>query len=180
MSRTATTRRPPETHEPTPARRIPIVAVGAVGMAVLAIGAAAIFSDPAPSASSAVGPMGGAVVDQEMVRSETFTAGPIEVIGSTVEMGDVPLNVTVVPSWTLTNTGSEPVHLGDPHASVIQGCCPGPLQLGSRTLGPGESTELTFPLQMHAGMDGPHHFTVRVPVGADELLELQAIGDFHN
>lgn len=177
MSRTATKPQPAETRSPG---RIPLVAIVAVGTAVLAIAAAAMFSDPSPASSSAVGPMGGAIVDQDMVRSETFTAGPVEVIGSTVEMGDVPLNVTVVPSWTLTNTGSEPVDLGDPHASVIQGCCPGPLQLGTRTLAPGESTELTFPLQMHPGMDGPHHFTVHVPVGADDLLELQAIGDFHD
>ncbi len=128
-----------------------------------------------------VGPMGGEMVDVAMETSGVAAAGPVEVIGSWVEMGDVPLNVTVVPSWTIENSGSEPVVLGEPHASVLEGCCPGPLLLDVRTLAPGERTELSFPLQMHPGMDGPHHFAVHVPVGSgDEVLELHTTGDFHN
>ncbi len=94
-------------------------------------------------------------------------------------MGDVPLDVTVEPTWTLLNTGAEAVSIGEPHASILEGCCPGPLLLGAEVLPPGASTQLTFPLQMHAGMDGPHDFRIHVPVGsAGEVLELGVTGNF--
>ncbi len=179
MSRTATTPRRQEAPPVQPARRRgPIVALVAVGISIAAIAMALAGGGTDPVE---VGPMGGELVDADMVRSGTATAGPIEVIGSTVEMGDVPLDVTVVPTWTLSNTGTEPVALGQPHASVIEGCCPGPLVLDDQVLEPGATTSLSFPLQMHLGMDGPHHFTIHVPVGdGGDVLELQAIGDFHN
>jgi len=151
---------------------------------VLVVGGliAFIISDlgtSSPTGGSAVGPMGGAVVDVPMTRSGSAAAGSIEVDGSQIEMGIVPLDVTVIPSWTLVNTGTEPVVLGEPHASVIDGCCPGPLELGVRTLEPGGSTDLSFPLEMHPGMDGPHQFLVHVPVGTgSDYLELTVIGDF--
>lgn len=71
--------------------------------------------------------------------------------------------------------------LGEPHAEVVEGCCPGPLQLGSAKLAAGKSTEFAFPLQMHPGMDGPHEFSIHIPVerdGAKALLELTTTGHF--
>jgi hypothetical protein len=42
-----------------------------------------------------------------------------------------------------------------------------------------KSAELTFPLQMHPGMEGRHRFDVHVPVGAaDEFLTLGVTGNF--
>lgn len=129
-------------------------------------------------------------------RGDTSTAPPTrdaeERLGSasalglvadakTVALGHVPLDQTVTPAWKLTNDGTGEVALGEPHAEVVEGCCPGPLQVAKKTLGPGESTELTFPLQMHAGMDGPHEFRIHVPIereGEQELLELTTTGHF--
>jgi hypothetical protein len=127
-----------------------------------------------------IGPMGGPVLDVPIDASGVATAAGIEVVGSELAMGDVGLNVTVEPTWTLVNAGTEPVQLGEPHASVVEGCCPGPLTLGTNVLSPGEATVLTFPLQMHQGMDGPHAFRIHIPVGdSGEVLELGVTGDFH-
>lgn len=125
-----------------------------------------------------VGPMGGPVLDVPAETTGVATAAGVEVVGSEIALGDVGLDITVEPTWTLVNRGAEPVVLGEPHASVIEGCCPGPLVVGTSLLAPGESTELIFPLQMHAGMDGPHEFRIHVPVG-DEVLEVGVTGDFH-
>lgn len=108
-------------------------------------------------------------------------AAGVEVTGADLDLGRVPLNVAVRPTWTLRNTGTTGVALGEPNAEVRQGCCPGPLTLGTRVLAPGASTTLTFELSMHPGMGGPHDLGVRVPVqrGGDTAhLTLGVIGDF--
>lgn len=127
----------------------------------------------------------GTVPDGELPAGYELSAyglaesGGVVVEGSEIEMGRVPLNVTVTPTWTLFNQGTETVTFGEPHASVVEGCCPGPLNLSSSSLAPGESAQLTFPLQMHPGMDGPHRFDVHLPVGVDgEYLTLGVTGDF--
>lgn len=106
--------------------------------------------------------------------------GGLMVDGSTIDLGVVPLDTTVTPTWTITNTGSATVALGEAHASVIEGCCPGPLTYSDPVLEPGESTKLVFPLQMHAGMDGPHDFDVHVPYGdgPGDYLTLKVLGTF--
>lgn len=114
-------------------------------------------------------------------RSGQASALGVEVDAKTVALGHVPLNTTVEPSWKLVNNSDSEVSFGEPHAEVIEGCCPGPLQLGAQTLSPGETTELTFPLQMHPGMDGAHDFSVHVPVtrdGEQAILELSTTGHF--
>src|ERR671918_263736 len=110
-------------------------------------------------------------------KSEESSAGSESVLGVTsdaslIELGHQPLNETVEPTWTLTNTSDRAIEFGEAHAEVVEGCCPGPLQFGSTSLRPGEETQLIFPLQMHEGMDGPHKFDVHVPIasGADEEL----------
>ena len=113
----------------------------------------------------------------------TGSASALDLVADvkTVALGHVPLNQTVTPTWKLTNRGEGTIALGEPHAEVVEGCCPGPLQVGTETLEAGESTELAFPLQMHPGMDGPHEFSIHVPVqraGEKGLLELTTTGHF--
>ena len=132
-----------------------------------------------------VGTTGGdpAVAPNKVVQQRSGSAGALDLVADakTIALGHVPLNQTVTPTWKLTNNGEGTVALGEPHAEVVEGCCPGPLQIGNASLGAGEATELTFPLQMHAGMDGPHEFSIHIPVerdGEKELLELTTTGHF--
>ena len=132
-----------------------------------------------------VGTTGGepSVASKKAVQQRTGSASALDVVADakTIALGHVPLNQTVTPTWKLTNNGEGTVALGEPHADVVEGCCPGPLQIGNASLGAGEATELTFPLQMHPGMDGPHGFSIHIPVerdGEKELLELTTTGHF--
>jgi hypothetical protein len=128
--------------------------------------------------------MGFPVVEVPGYASGTASAAGVSVQGANWALGRVPLNVAVRPFWTLTNTGSEPIRLGEPRAEVRAGCCPGPFALGARSLAPGESTVLTFELAMHEGMDGWHDMGVYVPVetasGDRAWLELSVTGDFRD
>jgi hypothetical protein len=135
-----------------------------------------------PTATGEVNEMGLPVVTAPGSVSGTAAAGGVEVTGAVWEMGRVPLEVAVRPSWTLVNTSALPVSLGEPHPEVRAGCCPGPFTFGTRELAPGESTTLTFELAMHAGMDGWHDIAVHVPVvseaGTEDVLGLAVTGDF--
>lgn len=131
-----------------------------------------------------VNAMGLPVVETPGYASGSASAGGVSVQGANWSLGRVPLNVAVRPFWTLTNTGTEPVRLGEPQAEVRAGCCPGPFSLGQRELSPGESTVLTFELAMHEGMDGWHDMGVYVPIrtasGEEAWLELGVTGDFRD
>lgn len=165
-----------------------LAAVGAVVAAVAAIALGSGPSEPSgkqttlePTGETAA--MGVPVVVTPGSASGVATAGSVQVDAANWAMGQVPLDVAVRPSWTIRNTGSEPVSLGEPSAVVRAGCCPGPLVLGQYTLAPGESTELTFELAMHEGMDGWHDMGVYVPVSVgsgEQVLELSVTGDFRN
>lgn len=100
-------------------------------------------------------------------------------------LGRVPLNVAVRPNWSFENTGTQAVTLGTPQVQINEGCCPGALTYtGPTTLQPGQSTELTFELSMHPGMDGAHDMTLHVPVqyadGVTSVLDLAVTGDFRD
>jgi hypothetical protein len=162
--------------DPTPTgglrRRDVVTATIALGVGVLV--AAGVWVGSSPGSERAA-----------TVESEAFVIGMVEqgglvVEGTVIDLGTVPLDITVTPTWMITNTGSERVVLGEAHASVIEGCCPGPLTYSDPVLEPGEATTLAFPLQMHAGMDGPHDFDVHVPYGdgADDYLTLKVVGNF--
>lgn len=154
-------------------RRDPSV-VWMVVIGGFAVGTMALFVSRAATL-----PDGGVADGSEFATQGLAASGGVVVEGSEIAMGQVPLNVTVTPTWTLVNESAEAVSLGEPHASVIEGCCPGPLTLSSSALAPGESAQLSFPLEMHPGMDGPHRFDIHVPVGVDgEYLTLEVTGDF--
>lgn len=148
-----------------------------IAMAVFVVGAIAFFTYRVASLEEGSSASSG--LESSFMTYGTASLEGVVVEGAEVEMGTVPLDVTVTPEWTLTNDGGGPIALGEPHASVVEGCCPGPLTLTTATLAPGETARLTFPLQMHAGMDGPHRFDVHVPVGVDgDYLTLGVTGEF--
>jgi hypothetical protein len=145
--------------------------------------AAAATAGSALAPTGEVNDMGLPVYETPGYASGSARAGGVTVQGADWAMGQVPLDIAVRPFWTLTNTGSSEVRLGEPEAEVREGCCPGPFGLGATTLAPGESTWLTFELSMHEGMDGWHDMGVYVPVegaSSGEVLELNVTGDFRN
>lgn len=148
-----------------------------IAMAVFVVGAIAFFTYRVASLEEGLPAASG--LESSFITYGATSLDGVVVEGAEVDMGRIPLDVTVTPEWTLTNDGTKSVALGEPHASVVEGCCPGPLTLTTTTLAPGETARLTFPLQMHAGMDGPHRFDVHVPVGVDgDYLTLGVTGDF--
>lgn len=161
------TLQPLSSTRPARRRRTSAVAGAAAAIVALAIAVALGFAGSGGSGSDAV-------------ADGTASAGGLTVEGAVRHLGQVPLDVTVEPTWTIRNTSDETVTLGTPHAEVLEGCCPGPLQLGTRALGPREETTLVFPLQMHEGMDGQHDFDVHLPVlgPTAALLTLGVDGNF--
>lgn len=154
-----------------PRRRDVVITSIALGIGIMVV--VGVFAD-------ANGGSEGATVEASPVVTGMVDQGGLVVEGAVIDLGIVPLDTTVTPTWTITNTGSKPVVLGEAHASVIEGCCPGPLTYSDPLLEPGEATMLAFPLQMHAGMDGPHDFDVHVPYGEgpDDYLTLKVVGNF--
>ncbi|HEX6230650.1 MAG TPA: hypothetical protein VF029_02950 [Actinomycetota bacterium] len=168
--------------------RLPIAA-GALAVLAAGVALVAVVAGGGPTAEPAglvrtgeVNEMGLPVVRTPGRAAGVASAGGVEVTGANWEMGRVPLEVAVRPSWTLVNVSAATVSLGEPHPEVRAGCCPGPFTFGQRTLRPGESTTLTFELSMHPGMDGWHDIAVHVPVSGDggtrDVLELAVTGDF--
>ena len=181
----------PFTQQRTATRRRPVVIASALGLALTAGIAVAALADAGSSARGSgldrtgeLNAMGMPVVETPGSGTGTAEAAGVVVEEASWELGQVPLNVAVRPTWTLLNTGDQPVTLGEPHPEVREGCCPGPATLGTRTLAPGDETTLTFELSMHPGMDGPHDLGLHVPVddGTDgqEVLTLDVTGDFRD
>ena len=144
---------------------------------------AAVADTIALAPTGEVNAMGLPVYETPGYASGSAQTGGIAVQGADWAMGQVPLDIAVRPFWTLTNTGTTEVTLGEPEAQVREGCCPGPFALGASTLAPGESTVLTFELSMHEGMDGWHDMGVYVPIegsSGQDFLELNVTGDFRN
>lgn len=162
------------------------IALTATVVAVAALGALALLTRPDTGdlpRTGEVNAMGVPVVATPGDASGMVSVLGIDVTAANWELGQVPLDVAVLPTWTLENTSDATVALGEPHAEVVAGCCPGPLTLDTTELAPGESTELTFDLAMHQGMDGWHDLDVHVPVepvgdGDVDVLTLNVTGHF--
>lgn len=130
-------------------------------------------------------PMGGPARVAPGEADGTLELGGLTVAGSEVAMGDVPLNVTVVPSWQVTNPTDAPITFAAGQPQVLEGCCPGPVyadgeltQAGQELVVPaGGAVTVQFPLQMHPGMDGPHHLQLPVVAGGDREA-LHVTGNF--
>lgn len=165
-----------------------VAALAIVGVSALAVVRLAAGDAPNNSAVTTNGQtnsMGMPVIATPGSASGTATAIGITAEPATWALGQVPLNVAVRPNWTFTNTGSDLITLGEPHVQINRGCCPGQLSYqGTNTLKPGDTTNLTFELSMHPGMDGAHDMTLHVPVlhadGTSETLDLAVTGDFRN
>lgn len=179
---------PPKDHlRPHTSRRPAVLAgIGLLGLfAAIGIGVSVggdqRTSPPTIVETGETNAMGLPVIETPGSGSGTASAGPVEVTGASWRLGTVPLDVAIRPTWTLRNTGTEPVTIGEPHPEVRQGCCPGAFSIDTTTIDPGQTATLGFELSMHAGMDGWHDIAVHVPIradGADHVLDLDVTGDF--
>lgn len=168
----------------TRATRAVTAVVGVLALALVVVLATRQPPTPQPGADLP-NPMGGPVMAAPFATGQTVALGELEVVAPAVDMGDVPLNTTVVPRWEVANPtgGTLSFTVGQPR--VLEGCCPGPVYVGDEqvpaggtvTVAPGSSVTVQFPLQMHPGMDGPHHLTVPVQAGAASS-ELHVTGNF--
>lgn len=162
-----------------------VTAVVGLLVVVLVVTLATRAPSPTSPDTDLPNPMGGPVVAAPLATGAPVVLAGLEVVAPEVEMGDVPLNTTVVPSWDVANTTSEPVSFAVGQPRVLEGCCPGPVYVddeqvpadGAVTVAPGAQVTVQFPLQMHPGMDGPHHLTVPVRAGA-ATAELHVTGNF--
>jgi hypothetical protein len=155
-----------------------------VGSAVI-VAASITPTDRAVFAASLPNPMGGmARTAPGEVSGEVQLAG-LQVAGAEVAMGDLALGVTYVPGWEVTNPTDREVAFTAGQPQVIEGCCPGPIYVDGEltqadqrfAVPPGGSVLVQFPLQMHPGMDGPHHLAI--PLLADgEQAAVHVTGNF--
>jgi hypothetical protein len=160
-----------------------VVGVFAVGGIVTGIalsgGEEAVFDDSLPN------PMGGPARTAPGEASGTASFAGLQIDDVEIAMGDIALGVTYVPAWEVTNPTDRAVVFTAGQPQVVEGCCPGPVYADGEliqvdealTVPAGGSVLLQFPLQMHAGMDGPHHLTI--PLTAEgEMTEVHVIGNF--
>lgn len=164
-----------------------MVAVGVLVAAFLVYAGVVTFSTPRESRfdDTLPNPMGGPTAVAPGEASGLVTLAGLEIEGGDVQMGEVALDVTYVPGWEVTNTTDDQVRFVVGQPQVLEGCCPGPIyadgeltQAGQEfTVRPGGTVLLQFPLQMHAGMDGPHHLAVPLATG-DEQAAVHVRGNF--
>ena len=129
--------------------------------------------------------MGMPIIENPGTASGTASAAGVTAEPEAWALGRIPLNMAVRPTWLLRNTGTDEITIGQPHAEVRQGCCPGPFTIdGPNTLAPGAASRISFELSMHPGMDGWHDMAIHVPVrhadGTNDNLTLGVTGDFRN
>ena len=161
--------------------------VGLLLVAFLVYAGFTTFSTPRTSRfdDTLPNPMGGPARTAPGDAEGDLVLAGLEIEDTDVQMGDVALGVTYVPGWEVTNpTGTElAFEVGQPQ--VLEGCCPGPVyvdgeltQAGQEfTVSPGDRLLVQFPLQMHPGMDGPHHLAVPL-VSGEEQTAVHVTGDF--
>jgi hypothetical protein len=167
-------------------RTVTIVAaiIGTFAVAGIVAGLAmpgeeAIFDATLPN------PMGGPARAAPGETAGMASLAGLEVDDVEIAMGDVALGVTYVPAWTVTNPTDQGVSFAAGQPQILEGCCPGPVyadgeltQVGQElTVPAGGAVLLQFPLQMHAGMDGPHHLAIPLVAGEDQAL-VHVTGNF--
>jgi hypothetical protein len=89
--------------------------------------------------------------------------------------GNVRNESTVTTSFKVKNVGDQTLLIfGQPQVEVVEGCCPPYTQVSSNRLAPGQEATISMSYTMHAGMDGPHEFSVHVrtndPVNDDQIV----------
>lgn len=137
------------------------------------------FDDTLPN------PMGGPARTAPGEASGQAALSGLAITGAEVAMGEVALGVTYVPGWQVTNPTDTAVTVVVGQPQVLEGCCPGPVyadgeltQAGQALTVPGgDEVLLQFPLQMHRGMDGPHHLAIPLASGSEQTA-LEVTGDF--
>ena len=101
-------------------------------------------------------------------RTQTFTvevpdAPSLRTRQQSIDYGDRAINTLVEVELELWNAGGKNLVLSEePYIEVVDGCCPSIPKIGKMVLKPGESTTITFPMNMHEGMGGAHDFRVHV------------------
>ncbi|MDX1619448.1 MAG: hypothetical protein R3320_00555 [Nitriliruptorales bacterium] len=160
----------------------------------IAIGAFLLFATmvtitaPRPESpfdASLPNPMGGPARTAPGDASGVISLGDLTIDGAEIAMGDVGLGVTFVPDWEISNPTGEAITITVGQPQVIEGCCPGPVyadgeltQAGQELTVPARGmVRLQFPLQMHPGMDGPHHLTIPLTSG-DQQTAVHVTGNF--
>jgi hypothetical protein len=164
-----------------------LAAVGVLIAAGLLYATIVAVSTPRESRFDAAlpNPMGGPARTAPGDASGDIALAGLQITGADVKMGEVALGVTYVPGWEVTNPTDTAVTFLVGQPQVLQGCCPGPVyadgeltQAGQElTVRPGDHMMLQFPLQMHSGMDGPHHLAVPLASG-DEQAAVHVTGNF--
>lgn len=164
-----------------------LVAVGVLIAGFLAYAIVVVLSPPPETSfdDSLPNPMGGPARTAPGDASGEFVLAGLQVTGADVQMGEVALGVTYVPGWQITNPTDTAVTFLVGQPQVLEGCCPGPVyvdgeltQAGQQlTVPAGDELLLQFPLQMHAGMDGPHHLAIPLASGHQQTA-LHVTGDF--
>jgi hypothetical protein len=161
-----------------------IAAIAVVGFAVLV----AVSVKPIEQHvfdASLPNPMGGVARTAPGDVSGQVQLAGLEIAGAEVAMGDIALGVTYVPGWEVSNPTDREVAFTAGQPQVLEGCCPGPIYVDGEltqadqlfSVPPGGSVLVQFPLQMHRGMDGPHHLAI--PLLADgEQAAVHVTGNF--
>lgn len=182
--------RPVPAHQAqTEARFNRIILAVSIGMgAFLLFAIMATISQPreaSPFDPSLPNPMGGPALTAPGQASGQTKLGALTIDGTEIAMGDVELGVAYVPAWDVANPTGSDVSFVVGQPQVLEGCCPGPVyadgqptQAGQQlTVPAGGTLRLQFPLQMHPGMDGPHHLTIPLAAG-DQQTQVHVTGNF--
>lgn len=149
--------------------RLPLVlaAVLAVGFSVL-VAVSVTTADRSAFDDALPNPMGGAARTAPGEATGELELAGLRIGGAEVAMGEIGLGVTYVPEWEVANPTDREVVFTAGQPQVLEGCCPGPIYVDGElthagqgfAVPPGGAVVLQFPLQMHRGMDGPHHLSV--------------------
>jgi hypothetical protein len=154
-----------------------------IGLVALFALASAMLAPDEPSRfdASLPNPMGGLARTAPGEATGEASFGGLAIAGTEVAMGDIALGITYVPAWQVDNPTGQDITVTVGQPQVLEGCCPGPVyadgeltQAGQQLWVPaGGSVLLQFPLQMHAGMDGPHHLAIPLrAAGADAAVHV--------